>query len=80
MADISKVLYSIGATQSRTMAKRLIKQGAVEINGEKVGLFAPICDGDIIHCGKRFWGKLRNSDTIMVEVTEDSNNTYIRIL
>ena len=78
-ADIGKVLVSVGACKSRTQANNLIKQGAVEINGEKVGRIASICDGYILHCGKRFWAKLRNTDTIRVDVVEHPDCVEIKV-
>lgn len=57
--NLPQVLMTRGACKSKSEAKRLIKQGAVEINGAKV--YEPnICvdDGATLHCGKHFWGKL----------------------
>ena len=36
--DIVDLLVQIGAAKSRSEAKRLLKQGAVKIDGQKVGI------------------------------------------
>ena len=60
--DIKKLLLETGACKTGMEAIRLINQGAVEIDGDKVGRIALVCDGDVLHCGKRFWRKLINTD------------------
>lgn len=67
--DTSKLVFELGAAQSRAGATRLVKQGAVKINGEVAGRFADICHGDVIQCGKRFFRRLMNEDTMKVEIT-----------
>ncbi len=75
--DVSKLLFACGACSSRTEAKRLIKQGAVEIDGEKVGNVATIWDGSILHSGKRFWCKLR---LLPKELTFEKDGNEVKIL
>jgi len=79
-ADIARVLVAIGACKSISEAKRMIQQGAVEIDGRVVGRYTDIVDGCILRCGKHFFGRLRNTDTIDIEVSEDDEATYIKIL
>ena len=59
--DLQHLLVLSGACKSRAEAKRLITQGAVEIDGlvEDVRGDVPIRNGAILKVGKRFWGKIR---------------------
>ena len=59
-AQLAALVLSSGAAASNGEAKRLIKQGAVSINGEKVaGPTAMISDGDVLRVGKRQWRRIR---------------------
>ncbi len=58
LVDVGKLVVALGATESRSEANRLIKQGAVEIDGEIVGREACIYDGSVLQYGKRFWRRL----------------------
>jgi len=63
--DISKLLATIGLVKSRSEANRLIAQGAVSIDGEKISSnIAPIKSGSIIKVGKRRFAKVINTDKI----------------
>ncbi|GAJ17656.1 unnamed protein product, partial [marine sediment metagenome] len=63
--DISRLLASTGLVKSRSEASRLIEQGAVEIDGEKVTSYmAPVKSGSIIKVGKRRFAKVINTDTL----------------
>ncbi len=62
--DISKLLVVTGKVKSRSEANRLIEQGAVSIDGEKLtGPTAHIKIGSIIKVGKRRFAKVINTDT-----------------
>lgn len=59
-AQLAALVLSAGAAASSGEAKRLIKQGAVSINGEKAdGPTAAISDGDVLRVGKRQWRRIR---------------------
>jgi len=63
--DISRLLVATGLAKSRSEANRLIGQGAVAIDGEKVtNSIAPIRSGSIIKVGKRRFAKVINTDKI----------------
>ena len=63
--DISRLLVESQLVKSRSEANRLISQGAVSIDGEKItGSFAPLKNGSIIKVGKRRFAKIVNSDII----------------
>ena len=55
---VGKLIYKAGACSSMSEARRLIKQGAVDIDGEKAGDTVVIFDGSILRVGKRFWREL----------------------
>ena len=69
--SLPKVLVEIGASASISSARRLIKQGAVELDG--VVETSVIVDlppaNTVLKCGKRFWGKL-----IITRMTEEDRN------
>jgi len=57
------VLWASKVAKSRSEAKRLILQGAVEIDGQRVTRdTVSIKDGSIIKWGKRRWGRIVNAD------------------
>ena len=59
-AQLAALVLSSGAAASNGEAKRLIKQGAVSINGEKAtGPTTMISDGDVLRVGKRQWRRIR---------------------
>jgi tyrosyl-tRNA synthetase len=61
--DIARIITAAGQCQSMGQAKRLIDQGGVSIDGEKLsGKFAPLATGAIIKVGKRNVVKIINSD------------------
>jgi len=63
--DISKLLVVTRKVKSRSEANRLIAQGAVSIDGEKLtGPTAHIKIGSIIKIGKRRFAKVINTDTL----------------
>ena len=68
MIDLVDFLPHIEACKSKSEARRLLKQGAVEINGVKVfDREINIEDQSIIHVGKLFWRKL-TFPTLRLEV------------
>jgi tyrosyl-tRNA synthetase len=63
--DLQEILVKAGLAQSRSEAKRLIEQDAVEIDGKKVTAnITPIKSGSIIKVGKRRFAKVINTDTL----------------
>jgi len=63
--DISKLLVVTGKVKSRSEANRLIEQGAISIDGNKLtGPTANIKIGSIIKVGKRRFAKVINPDII----------------
>jgi tyrosyl-tRNA synthetase len=57
--DITKTLLEKGLVKSRGEVKRLIAQGAIEINGEKINnTTVDIPDGSVIQVGKRRFLKI----------------------
>ena len=62
-ADAIEVLWAAGIVKSRSEAKRLLLQGAIEIDGKKVtSNMVHIRDGSIIKIGKRRFARLINAD------------------
>ena len=59
--DVVKLLVQIGFSSSNSEARRLISQGALKINGNKIDTFKidNICDGDVIQAGKLKFIKIR---------------------
>ena len=59
--DMATLLVALGFCPSKSEARRLISQGAVKINGEKLDGFtiAAINDGDIIQAGRRKFARVR---------------------
>jgi tyrosyl-tRNA synthetase len=54
LTDITKLLFEAGLVKSRSEANRLLAQGAVEVDGEKVSTsLVGLKDGSIIKVGKR---------------------------
>jgi len=61
--DISYMLVKTGQAKSRSEANRLIRQGAVSIDGEKIlSNIAQVNSGSIIKVGKRRFVKVINTD------------------
>ena len=53
--DLVSVLVDTGIAKSRNEARRLIEQGGVKVNGEKVGLDAPAPKaGDVVGARRRY--------------------------
>lgn len=66
-----QLLVDCGAAPSRAQAKRLIAEGAVELNGESVRANSVfVRHNSILHVGKRFWRRLAFSSKVMAEVYE----------
>jgi tyrosyl-tRNA synthetase len=62
-ADITKVLVEAEVVKSRGEAKRLIRQGAVEIDGVKIiEDEITLHEGSIIKVGRRRWVRIVNAD------------------
>ena len=60
---ISQLLVTAGLAPSKSEANRLIKQGAVTVNGEKVSdIFQPVPPGSTIKAGKRRYVKVVSED------------------
>jgi tyrosyl-tRNA synthetase len=57
--DLVGVLVETELAKSRGDAKRLVDQGGVRVNGEKVGLDAAVKDGDVLQAGKRSFVRIR---------------------
>ncbi|MCE5318856.1 MAG: tyrosine--tRNA ligase, partial [Parachlamydia sp.] len=59
--DGVRLLVQIGFSSSNSEARRLISQGALKVNGNKIDSFkiADICDGDVIQAGKLKFIKIR---------------------
>lgn len=57
---ISKIIADIGFANSNREAKRLVEQGAVKLNGERISLqeIIELKNEDIIQCGKRNFVKI----------------------
>ncbi len=63
VANIPDLLYKIGLASSKSEARRLLSQGAVQIDGTKVAdNEVPVKDGSIIKAGKRRIRKITNTD------------------
>jgi tyrosyl-tRNA synthetase len=63
--DISDIIVKTKQAKSRSEANRLIAQGAVSIDGEKVAnKIAKVNSGSIIKVGKRRFARVINTDTI----------------
>jgi tyrosyl-tRNA synthetase len=63
--DLGRLIAAIGLAKSRSDANRLIRQGAVSIDGEKVtSPLAPIKSGSIIKVGKRRFAKVIDTDKL----------------
>ena len=61
-APLAVVLADAGAAASRAEAKRLIRQGAVELNGARAAEQpVELRDGDVLKVGKRTWLRIRRS-------------------
>ncbi len=57
--DVVETLVETGLAKSRGDARRLVEQGGVRINNEKVGLDAKLNDGDVLSAGKRNFVRIR---------------------
>jgi len=53
-ADLVGLLVETGIASSRNDARRLVEQGGVRINGEKVGLDATPVKGDVVSARRRY--------------------------
>jgi tyrosyl-tRNA synthetase len=61
--DFSKLLSVTGLVKSRAEANRLISQGAISVDGEKIsGMVSPLKSGSTIKVGKHRFVKILNSD------------------
>jgi len=63
--DISAVLFHLGLVKSKSEASRLVEQGAISIDEDRIHInIAPARNGSIIKVGKRRFAKVINSDII----------------
>jgi tyrosyl-tRNA synthetase len=58
-ADLVATLMQAGFAKSRGDARRLVEQGGVRVNGDKVGAGAKVKDGDVLQAGKRNFVRIR---------------------
>jgi len=59
LEDVPGALVEAGLARSRGDARRLIDQGGVRVNGEKIGLDWKLRDGDVVQSGKRNFVRIR---------------------
>jgi tyrosyl-tRNA synthetase len=59
LEDIAGSLVDSGLARSRGDARRLVEQGGVRVNGEKIGLDWKLQDGDVLQAGKRNFVRIR---------------------
>jgi len=59
LEDLLGALVETGLARSRGDARRLIDQGGVRVNGEKIGLDWKLRDGDVVQAGKRNFVRIR---------------------
>jgi tyrosyl-tRNA synthetase len=57
--DLVSSLVETGLASSRGIARRLIEQDGVRINGRKAGMGATLQDGDVLQAGKRSFVRIR---------------------
>lgn len=59
--DMARLIVEAGMVPSTSQARRLISQGAVKINGEKISdiKISSLKDGDIVQVGKRNFAKIQ---------------------
>jgi len=57
--DVVGSLVETGLARSRGDARRLVEQGGVRVNGEKIGLDWKLRDGDVLQAGKRNFVRIR---------------------
>ena len=58
VAELLKLAFGVSGNEAR----RMVEQGAVQIDGEKQSdptQTAPLCDGAVIKMGKRKWARVR---------------------
>ncbi|MBI4299589.1 MAG: tyrosine--tRNA ligase, partial [Chloroflexi bacterium] len=61
--DVTELLPRTGSVASRSEARRLVRQGAVEIDGRKIdNIIATVRDGSVVKVGKSRFVKLVNAD------------------
>ena len=59
LEDLLGALVEAGLARSRGDARRLIEQGGVRVNAEKIGLDWKLRDGDVVQAGKRNFVRIR---------------------
>lgn len=59
--DMARLIVEAGMAPSTSQARRLISQGAVKINGEKISdiKISSLKDGDVVQVGKRNFAKIQ---------------------
>ena len=74
--DAVKLLVSAGFSPSNSEARRLISQGAVKVNGNKIDTFkiSDLCDGDVVQAGKLKFIKIRIKDWSLAKPTSQPYN------
>ncbi len=66
--SLPQVLFQSGLVQSTSEAKRLIRQGAVRIDGERVGddcVLAPSVEDVVVQVGSRRWLRIRGAKKLV---------------
>ncbi len=59
LEDIAGALVETGLARSRGDARRLVEQGGVRVNGQKIALDWKLRDGDVLQAGKRNFVRIR---------------------
>jgi tyrosyl-tRNA synthetase len=60
--DLLDTLQAAGTVPSRSVGKRLIAQGAIDVNDQQVKENVQLSDGDVLRIGKRFFLRVRITD------------------
>ena len=75
--NVVALVLELGACKSKSEAKRLVRQGAVDIDGKKVGRIATIFHGSVVRCGHLFFRQLQLPPK---KLTFEKNRNEVKIL